>query len=250
MSNGRVEGKVAIVTGAASGLGEADAELLVQHGAQVIITDLNQEAGAAVAERIGATFIAQDVAEEEDWKKVFALALERFGKCDILVNNAAISTVANIEQTSLGDYRRIQKVNSDGVFLGCKYGIQAISKNAQGGSIINLSSLAAARAFPEVIAYSASKGAVRALTMTIAAHCLKAGYPIRCNAILPGSTATPLQQKTAQERGGVVEAGMDNGRQRIGKPSDIANLVVYLASDESVQITGQEFIVDGGYSIQ
>jgi 3(or 17)beta-hydroxysteroid dehydrogenase len=245
---GRVQGKVAIITGGASGLGEADAELLTKEGANVIIADVNEALGQSVADRIGATFARHDVTSEADWEKTVALAMEKFGKLDILVNNAAATNPGNIEVATLEDYRLLQRVNSEGTFLGCKYAVLAMKE--KGGSIINMSSLAAIRGFPEVTAYSASKGAVISLTTTVATHCLKAGYAIRCNTILPGSTRTPMQELSEKQREGQSSVGMDRSRQRVGKPADIANLVVYLASDESVQTTGQQFVVDGGYSIQ
>ncbi|MET0733131.1 MAG: SDR family oxidoreductase [Casimicrobiaceae bacterium] len=246
----RVEGKVAIVTGGASGLGEADAEALIAEGAHVIITDVNDTLGARVAERIGATFIHHDVASEADWEKVIALAQDRFGKLDVLVNNAAITIPATPDRATLEDFRTVNRVNSEGVFLGCRFGLNAMMKNGGRGSIINLSSMAAVRGFPDFVSYSASKGAVRALSLTVAAHCLRAGYPqIRCNTILPGATLTPQQQQAQKAMAASQPATPPNPRLRVGQPADIAHLVVYLASDESVQITGQEFIVDGGYSI-
>jgi len=245
---GRAEGKVALITGAASGLGAADAELLAREGANVIIADIDEN-GAAVAERIGATFIRHDVTSESDWEKSMDLALGRFGKLDILINNAVLVRLGQLSAVSLDDYRTVQKVNSEGVFLGCRYGVEAMRKNDGSGSIINMSSLAAVRGFPESIAYSASKGAVRSLSLTVAAYCLRMGYPIRCNTILPGSTLTPGQQKVARARENMECAELDKRRLRVGRPEDIANLVLYLASDESVHVTGQEFIVDGGYSI-
>lgn len=243
---GRVEGKVAIVTGGGSGLGEADAEMLAAEGAHVLVTDVNEEAGRAVAERIGGVYAKHDVSHEEDWKDIIHLTISRFGKLDILVNNAGISLVAGLADTSLEQYRAVQSVNSDGVFLGCKYGVAAMG--ADGGSIINISSGAALRGFPAVIAYSASKGAVRAISMTVAASAINSGYPIRSNAIFPFSIATPLQKRNS-EAGSRSESIGAESRNRIGEPADIANLVLFLGSDESKHITGQEFVVDGGYTI-
>ncbi len=243
---GRVEGKIAIVTGGASGLGEADAEALAREGAKVVVADLNDEAGRRVAERIGGTYVHHDVADEESWRAVIDTTISTYGKLDVLVNNAGISLVAGLAETTLEQYQKIQRVNSDGVFLGCKYGVAAMGE--RGGSIINISSGAAVRGFPAVVAYSASKGAVRALSMTVAASAINSGYPIRSNAILPFGIATPLQKQTS-DAGSTSESVAADARSRIGAPSDIANLVLYLASDESKHITGQEFIVDGGYTI-
>lgn len=246
---GRVEGKVVIITGAASGLGEADAELLVREGAQVIVADIDEANGKAVAERIGALFVRHDVTSEQGWDELVDMAINRFGKLDALVNNAATTKSSNIENCSLEEFQFINRVNADGTFLGCRAAIRAIKQNPAGGSIVNMASLAALRGFPEVFAYTASKGAVRAMTMNVAAYCLKAGLPIRCNSVFPGSTLTPMQQRSEAARQNEAATGMDRSRQRMGKPVDIANLVLYLTSDESVHVTGQEFIVDGGYSI-
>jgi len=144
----------------------------------------------------------------------------------------------------------VTRVNSEGVFLGCRFAVEAMAK-AGSGSIINMSSMAAIRGFPQVIAYAASKGAVRSLSLTVAAHCLRVGLPgIRCNTILPGATLTPMQQRAHEGmREGATAAEVADPRNRVGQTSDIANLVVYLSSDESRHITGQEFVVDGGYSI-
>lgn len=245
----RLAGKVAIVTGAASGLGAADAEFFAREGAKVIVADIDEVKGREVALRIGAMFVQQDVTDEGGWHDIVALAAKEFGQLDVLVNNAAATQTANIETCTLEDFRSIQRVNVESTFLGCRAAIGAMKTNPTGGSIINIASMAALRGFPEVLAYTTSKGAVRSLTMNVAAYCLKAGLPIRCNAIFPGSTLTPMQQRTEAARASQEVAGMDRSRQRMGKPADIANLAVFLASDESVHMTGQEFVVDGGYSI-
>lgn len=246
---GRVEGKVALITGAASGLGAADAEFLVREGARVIISDIDEANGRDVAERIGATFLRHDVASESGWDETMAFVLREFGKLDVLVNNAAAAKSANVEKCTLADFRMMHAVNVDGTFLGCRAGIAAMKENPDGGSIINMASLAALRGFPEVFGYASTKGAVRAMSMNVAAYCLKAGIPVRSNAIFPGSIRTPMQERSEAARAGDSTAGMDNTRRRMGKTSDIANVVLYLASDESVHVTGQEFIVDAGYSI-
>lgn len=242
----RVEGKVAIVTGGGSGLGEADAVALAAHGAQVIVTDVNEEGGARVADAIGGIFLRQDVTDEKDWQRVIGTTLERFGQLDVLVNNAGVSMVAGLADTTLEQYRSIQRVNSDGVFLGCKAGVEAMGE--RGGSIINISSMSAIRGFPAVVAYAASKGAVLSLSMTVAASCINSGYPIRSNVILPGATSTPLERAMTNEGSTSQSVGVAT-RRKVGEPADIANLVLFLASDESKHITGQQFVVDGGYSI-
>ena len=168
---GRVDGKVALVTGAASGMGKADALLLAAEGARVVVTDFNEADGRAVAEDIGenAIFLALDVTDEENWKQVVAKTLETFGRLDILVNSAGMIALGSVVDTELDDWRRVNAVNSDGVILGCKHAIPAMAESG-GGSIINMSSVAAIHGQSFVAAYTASKGAVRALTKNIAMY--------------------------------------------------------------------------------
>ncbi|RJG03194.1 SDR family oxidoreductase [Noviherbaspirillum sedimenti] len=234
----RVEGKVALITGAASGLGKAEAILLAREGAKVIVTDVNDEAGRKLAQEIDGAFIHHDVRSEDDWRRAIAFAVERYGKLDVLVNNAGIVVIADIETTSLEQYRLIHAIHSEGTFLGCKHGIEAMKK--QGGSIINTASLSALRAYPPVVAYASAKGAIRSLSMTVAAHCQDKGYPIRSNVIFPGNIDTPLLE-------GAMGMKPPPGT---GQPEDVANAVLYLASDESRFITGAEFVIDNGVSIR
>jgi 3(or 17)beta-hydroxysteroid dehydrogenase len=188
---GRVEGKVALITGGASGLGSATARVLAEQGARVVITDIDVEAGARVAAGIGheALFIQQDVASEADWERVISRVIEEYGKLDVLVNNAGILHMASIEDTSLEDWQRVHAVNSDGVFLGCKYAVAAMKGTTKNGSIINISSGAGLRPISLVPAYGASKSVVWSLTRTTALHCAESGYPIRCNSIHNDGTA-------------------------------------------------------------
>ncbi|VVO78169.1 3-beta-hydroxysteroid dehydrogenase [Pseudomonas fluorescens] len=231
----RVKDKVALVTGGASGLGRADAELLAAEGAQVIITDLNEEAGRALALELDGLFLPQDVSREEDWQCVMRVINEHYGRLDILVNNAGIVEVADIESTSLELYQRINRVHNDGTFLGCRYAIAAMRE--RGGSIVNMSSLSAIRGYPLVPSYAAAKGAVLALTHTVAVHCRQKGYPIRCNAVLPGPIATPLALTVIEDASGM------------GKPEDVAQMVLYLASDESRFVSGAQFVLDNANSM-
>lgn len=240
---GRVEGKVAIVTGAASGLGRAQAMALAREGASVVVTDVNVAAGLAVAESIGGLFIEHDVRREDGWQSVIDKTLERHGRLDILVNNAGIVVVADIENTTLDQYRQVNAVNAEGVFLGCKFAIAAM-KDSGGGSIVNLSSIAARRSHPQVFSYVAAKGAVRAMSMTVAGHCLDRGYPIRCNSIYPGLIDTPMVAEVGRQLG--VEGGFPG----LGRPEDVAALVLYLAADESRHVTGAEFVIDFGTTIR
>ena len=250
---GRVKSKVAIVTGAASGVGKADALLLAREGAKVVLTDLNEEAGREVAKQIGedALFVKHDIASETGWQEVIKAAQDRFGGLDVLVNNAAILAYGNIENTSLELWQKIQRVNSDGYFLGCHYGFAAM-KQRGGGSIINMSSMAGIGGVSSFCAYSASKGAVAALTRSIAAHARMNHLKIRCNSIHPDGIKTPMvmglhaTMKPGQQSA-VREKDAKQIMARFAEPEDIANLVLFLASDESRFIQGAELRIDNGY---
>jgi 3(or 17)beta-hydroxysteroid dehydrogenase len=249
---GRVEGKVAIVTGAASGMGKADAQLLAAQGARVVVADLNEADGRAVAAAIGANaiFMRLNVTDEDNWKSVVAATVEKFGRLDILVNNAGIIALGNICDTTLESWRLVNSVNSDGVFLGCKHAIPAMAKSG-GGSIINMSSVAAIHGQSFVAAYSASKGAVRALTKSIAMYCKQQKNGIRCNSVHPDGVKTPMVVKVATGK----ETATQEEIEEIGKfgnmcePEDIASLVLYLASDESRFVNGAEMLIDNGSTI-
>jgi 3(or 17)beta-hydroxysteroid dehydrogenase len=249
---GRVEGKVALVTGAASGMGRADARLLAAEGARVVVADMNEADGKAVADGIGerAVFMRLDVTDEDNWKSVIAATIERFGRLDILVNNAGIIALGNIVETTLESWRLVNAVNSDGVFLGCKHAIPAMAKSG-GGSIINMSSVAAIHGQSFVAAYTASKGAVRALTKNIAMYCKEQKNHIRCNSIHPDGVKTPMVVKVAMGKDVATEADIE----AVGKfgnmcePEDIANLVLYLASDESRFVNGAEMLIDNASTI-
>ena len=246
----RVEDKVCIVSGAASGVGREDALLLAGEGARVVLTDLNEEAGRTLAAEIGeqALFVRQDIASEADWQNLIKLTLERFGRLDVLVNNAGILAVGSVEDTSLELWQRVQRINSDGYFLGCKYAVAAM-KDSGGGSIINMSSIAALGGMPAFCAYSASKGAVAALTRSVAVHCKQQGYRIRCNSIHPDGINTPMVQGMAGIQGIAQEELDKNPLNRMCAPRDIANLVLFLASDESRFINGAELRVDNAQLI-
>ena len=242
----RLAGKVAMVTGAASGLGAADAALLAEQGAQVVLTDIDEEGGRATAEVIaGSIFLPHDVRDEANWISVIDETLQHFGRLDVLVNNAGIVAYSTIEETTLEQYRLINSVVSEGTFLGCKHAIPAMRRTA-GGSIINIASIAAIRGFAPVTSYSAAKGAVVALTRNVAVYCQEKGYAIRCNAILPGAHDTPMTRAALVE-GPAAEAGFDPIRLGLqGDPVDVANLVAFLASDESRRITGTTIVIDNG----
>ncbi|OJH36738.1 glucose 1-dehydrogenase [Cystobacter ferrugineus] len=249
---GRVEGKVALVTGAASGLGKAMAVMLAREGARVAITDRNEEGAREVAQAIGASARAWtlDVTREEDWGRVVDEVLSTFGRLDVLVNNAGVGAVADIESTTLEQWRFVHAVNVDGVFLGCKHGIRAMRQCGAKGSIINISSVAGLVGVAEFPAYSSSKGAVRLLSKSVALHCAYKGYGIRCNSVHPSFIETPMVDKLATAMGDPQASRAKLARKiplgALGEPDDIAYAVLYLASDESKMMTGSEFVVDGG----
>lgn len=249
---GRVSGKVAIVTGGAKGLGQADAETLAAEGARVVVTDIDEGAGRKVAKDIGssAIFMTHDVGDESAWQRVVADTVKSFGRLDILVNNAGIVAMSAVEDTTLEQFRLVNRVMSEGVFLGCKHAIPAMIKSG-GGSIINMSSVASHVGYPIYFSYAAAKGAVRSMTKSIAVHCQAKGYKIRCNSIHPSVIETPMLQDALGRPGKpepVPEGVLPFGA--IGAPKDVASLVLYLASDESRLVTGAEFLIDNGQTAQ
>ncbi len=242
----RVKGKVAIITGAAGGLGAADARLLAAEGAKVILTDVNPAGEATAAGIPGAIFIHHDVTLPESWAEVIALAERHHGRLDILVNNAGIVDFTSIEESSLENFRKVYAVSVEGTFLGCQTALPLLRKSG-GGSIINMSSIAAITCYQLVCSYAAAKGAVRSLSRNIAGYCQDQGYNIRVNSILPGMIATDMTVKAAAElaRRGIDATPADPARApKFGAPEDIANLVLYLASDESRLVNGTELVVD------
>ena len=250
---GRVEGKVAIVTGAASGMGKADAIKLAQEGAKVVLTDLNEADGQAVADDIGeaALFVRHDVTDEAQWREVVAKTVEHFGRLDILVNNAGLMMMGSVVDTELDDWRKTFAVNSEGVFLGCKHALPAIEASGDGGAIINMSSVAALQGMSFIAAYSASKGAVQALTKSVALYCRERKNGIRCNSIHPDGVKTPMVVKVATGKDTATQEEVDAMGQdgSMCEPEDIANLVLYLASDESWFVNGAELRMDNAATI-
>ena len=252
---GRVAGKVALVTGAGLGLGRASSLLLASEGARLVVSDIDESlAGNTAAEIVEAggeaLALRHDVSKSDDWSAVIAVVEQRFGRLDVLVNNAGIAIAKNIEDTSLEEWRRTMAVNLDGVFLGCQAGVKLMKKSG-GGSIINLSSIDGIIGEAELAAYCASKGGVRTLTKAVAVHCAEQRYGIRCNSIHPGYIWTPQTENYLRDLG-TLEQEKAKALSRhpigfLGEPNDIAYMVLYLASDESKFVTGSEMVVDGGY---
>jgi len=248
---GRVEGKVCIVTGAAQGLGAADARLLVAEGAQVVLTDVNGDAGRALADDLGARarFIEQDVSEEASWPALVEEVVRAHGRLDVLVNNAGIAPIGTVETTDTAMWRRTLAIHLDGTYFGCHYALPAM-RDAGGGSIINMSSTAALVGIPPYFAYSAAKGGIRALSKSVAIHCKQAGNGIRCNSVHPGSIATPMVQGAMRDLMGVEDLAEEKRVQfGVGEPMDVAYMVLYLASDESKHVNGAEMVVDNGDTV-
>ncbi len=256
---GQVQGKVAFVTGGASGIGASCARTFAREGAAVVITDLSDEMGQALAAEINAaggraTYLHQDVTQEAGWAPTIAETVRLYGRLDILVANAGIAIFGSALDMSLADFRRQNAVNIEGVFLTAKYGIPAMRDAGNGGSIIMISSVAGLRGSANLAGYSASKGAVRLLSKSIALECAAAEDGIRCNSVHPGIIVTPIWQKAATPGGGGLNAPLDPDEMAraavpLGKPADpqeIANGVLFLASDASAHMTGSELVIDGG----
>jgi len=242
---GRLEGKVAIVTGGARGLGAADAVRLASEGARVIITDVLD--GAEIAKTIRGIFMKHDVSDEDGWRSVVATADREFGRLDILVNNAGILIPGNVETTKIADLRRMFAVGIEGALLGVKHALPLLRASGA-GSIINMSSITAMRHFTDTLGYATVKGALRSMTKSIAGHCRQHGYPVRCNSIHPSGIDTSMVRDRLRAMGGDTSGPPPTAAAlAIGMPDDVANLVVFLASDESRYINGAELVIDDGY---
>ena len=257
---GRLDNKIAIITGGAEGIGKATAQLFAKEGAKVIIADINKDKGAKTVSEIQkaggeAIFNLLVVTQEESRKSLMKMTIQKFGKLNVIVNNAGISVAKDIETTTLKDWNAIMDVNSTGVFLGTKYAIETMKDNGELCSIINRSSIDGQIAEAGLFSYCASKGAVTILTKSAALCCGEKGYKIRVNSVHPGYIHTALTEEEAKGYGLEPEAYFEKvGKQHplgcIGEPIDIAYIDVYLASDESKWTTGAEFVVDGGWTAQ
>jgi NAD(P)-dependent dehydrogenase (short-subunit alcohol dehydrogenase family) len=250
--NGRVMGKVALVTGAARGQGEAEATLLAREGAKVCFTDVLVEQGQAVVERLKSEgldvmFERLDVTSEGDWQSVVQKVLDKYGKIDILVNNAGILAMEGVEATSLETWNKLIAINQTGAFLGMK-AVLPYMKQQKSGSIINTSSIYGIIGSGAATAYQATKGAVRLLTKTAAIE--YAPFSVRVNSVHPGVIETDMIAPIKAQEGALEAVSAMNALPRLGTPLDIAYGVLYLASDESSFVTGSELVIDGGYTAQ
>lgn len=252
----RLAGKVALISGGASGIGAATARKFVAEGARVIVGDLQQDKGRALAADLGeaALFVALDVTSDGDWAEAVQAAAKRFGQLTTIVNSAGISVPANIEQETLEGFRRTIATNLEGTFLGCKHGVAAL-KDKKGAAIVNVGSTLGAKAGSIFTAYSSSKGGVHMLTKAVALHCAEQGYDIRVNAMLPGAIHTEMVEgyiaagiAAGSTREAVIEGFASvHPMKRLGRPHEPADAIAFLASDEASFISGALLPVDGAY---
>ena len=247
MSAGRLHGKVALVTGAASGLGRATAILLAREGAKVGISDIQREAGQALADELGdlALFIEHDVTSETSWQAAVATLQQRLGPLDVLVNNAGILQSGTVETATLASFRQLMKVNAESVFIGCQQGVAAMK--VRGGSIINVASVASWLPMADFLAYSSSKAAVAAITRSAALHCRKQGVAVRVNSVHPDGIATPMMEATlpaGMPASALLWDAKTNPKGRATLPDNIAQVILFLASDDSRAISGAEMRAD------
>ncbi|HKK30469.1 MAG TPA: SDR family oxidoreductase [Alphaproteobacteria bacterium] len=253
-----MKNKTALITGGASGLGKATAELFVEEGGRVAIADINAAGGQAVAESLGsaAAFTYLDVTDEISWVAAIQAAKARFGGLHVLVQSAGIALTKNVTEISMEEWRRVHAIDLDGVFLGCKHGVPAIAETladpasrSQTGSIVNISSIAGVIAGHNMAAYNSAKAGVRHLSKSVALHCARQGLAIRCNSIHPTFVDTPILDEVAgtMERGkALAKLGRQVPMGRVGQPHEVAYAILFLACDESSYTTGSELLVDGG----
>ncbi|MDA0339443.1 MAG: glucose 1-dehydrogenase [Proteobacteria bacterium] len=250
---GRVDGKVALITGGASGMGKAFARKLHGEGAKVVIADINAEAGKAVAAdlREGAIFVELDVTSDEAWASAVKATLDNFGDLNVMVLAAGISVPTPIEDMDLGLWQAHMDINVTGVMLGGRNGIPAMKKGGNPGSIVLISSTQGSQPVSAHVAYAASKAAVISMAKSFAKHCAESGYNIRVNAIQPGAIQTPMLDSfldmAADREAALAAFGSAHPMNRVGRPEEVANAVLFLASDESSYVTGASLPVDGGF---
>lgn len=253
----RLNHKVALITGAAQGIGAAIAQAMAGEGAQVVLTDINEALLRQTAQQLGMPALVLDVRDEGQWETAMRRILSEHGALHVLVNNAGITgledgTSHDPEHASLEEWRRVHTTNLDGVFLGCKHALRAMRQLPQSehGSIINISSRSGIVGIPAAAAYASSKAAVRNHTKSVALYCAEQGLPVRCNSIHPAAILTPMWEPilgTGPERQTTMQAMVaDTPLRRFGTPQEVASLAVFLASKESAYVTGSEFHVDGG----
>ena len=256
---GRVSGKKAFITGGAQGLGACFARMLVEEGAKVAVSDINvdgaKETAAALNEKTpgSAVAIAHDVTKRDDWERALAEADDFMGGISVLINNAGIGTAGNIETETYENWRRTQEIDVDSIFIGTQAAMPYLKDN-QPGSIINISSVAGLIADGMMLSYNAAKSAVWMMSKSIALHCARSGYDIRCNSVHPVFTRTPIIDPLI-DLGGGGETGEKKlvrqiPLQRLGEPEDVGYCILYLASDESRFVTASEFKIDGGITAQ
>ena len=249
-----LDGKVALVTGGAAGIGRAIVERFVRDGARVAIADIDVTGGEALARQLGdaAIFIKLDIAKDEDWTDALVKISDRLGPLACLVNNAGVSTAGSIANTTERAWRQTLDINATGTFLGCRHGIEAM--RATGGVILNMASARGQRASSGQVAYCASKALILSLTESVALYCGENGVPVRCNALCPGVIDTPILDETRRLLGGgeAAEARLSAMQPigRLGRPEEVASMAAYLASDEAGFITGAAINVDGGFRIR
>lgn len=235
-----------LVTGAAHGLGWADAQALAREGAQVILADVDEEEARRLADTLpGAMALRLDVTCEVQWQGALAKIMQVHGRLDALVNNAGIAAFETVEQSSLESFRRVMSVSAEGTFLGCKICLPALAASGA-GSIVNIASAAAIRGNPTVFAYSAAKGAVLSMTRSVIVHCQQQGYPVRANVVLPGSHDTQMVRDAYR----FAPPELREAAQRHeGQPEHVADLVLFLVSDESARLNGAEIVIDNGRTV-
>lgn len=257
---GRIDGKVCLITGAANGLGAATARLLASEGGRMVLTDIDRSRGEVLAAELQqagaeAIFLSHNVTLEDEWHSVFDALLSQFGRLDVLVNNAGGGTYNDLETLTLAEWRNIISLNLDSTFIGTQLAVKTM-KESGGGSIINMSSVGGLVGSPNLVAYSAAKAGVKLFSKAAAIHCGQQAYNIRINTVHPGLIKTESGMEMASKATGMSPAEAEAAFSamhpigRIGKPEEIAAMVLFLASDESSFATGAEFVIDGGYTAQ